>query len=198
MTKNEFLCRLRRGLDGFPIENINEHIDFYAEMTEERMKEGISEEEAVAAIGDPEELAVRILSDIYLGNNERKRAKPKRRLRVWEIVFLAAGSPIWASLLVAASVLAVSLYASLWTVIISLWTANISIAVCAVVSLPVGIYFIAGINSLTGFLFICAFLVLAGLSIFLFFGCRAITRLGVIIIKRFILGIKRLFVRKEE
>ena len=46
MSKQEFLEQLRRGLPGLPREDIEERLKFYSEMLEDRMEEGLSEEEA--------------------------------------------------------------------------------------------------------------------------------------------------------
>ena len=49
MNKQEFLSRLRKQLKG--LEDKEERITFYSEMIDDRMEEGLSEEEAVAAVG---------------------------------------------------------------------------------------------------------------------------------------------------
>ena len=46
MSKQEFLEQLRRGRSGLPREDIEERLTFYSEMLEDRMEEGLSEEEA--------------------------------------------------------------------------------------------------------------------------------------------------------
>lgn len=47
MNKQEFLVKLRKGLSGLPKEDIEERLTFYSEMIDDRMEEGLSEEEAV-------------------------------------------------------------------------------------------------------------------------------------------------------
>ena len=42
MTKNEFLEQLRRGLSGLPMEDIDERLNFYSEMIDDRIEEGLS------------------------------------------------------------------------------------------------------------------------------------------------------------
>ena len=49
MGKQEFLAQLRKGLQGLPQEDIEERLTFYSEMIDDRMEEGLSEEEAVSA-----------------------------------------------------------------------------------------------------------------------------------------------------
>ena len=52
MNKQAFLERLRKALSGLPPKEQEERITFYSEMIDDRMEEGLSEEEeAVASIG---------------------------------------------------------------------------------------------------------------------------------------------------
>lgn len=62
MLRNLFLSELRNRLFGLPGEEIEERLSFYNEMINDRMEEGLSEEEAVAAIGPVEEIAEQIMS----------------------------------------------------------------------------------------------------------------------------------------
>ena len=52
MTKNEFLEKIRKGLDGLPTADVERTLDFYKEIIEDRVEEGRTEEEAIAALGD--------------------------------------------------------------------------------------------------------------------------------------------------
>ena len=45
MTKNEFISRLRARLSGLPKDEIRERLAFYGEMIDDRIEEGLSEEE---------------------------------------------------------------------------------------------------------------------------------------------------------
>ena len=60
MKKNDFLEKLEKLLDGLPKCDIDSSVEYYSEMIDDKMEEGLSEEEAVAAIGTPEEIAENI------------------------------------------------------------------------------------------------------------------------------------------
>ena len=47
MNKEEFLNSLRKRLKGLPNNEIEERISFYSEMIDDRVEEGMSEEEAI-------------------------------------------------------------------------------------------------------------------------------------------------------
>ena len=94
---------------------------FYAEMLDDRIEEGLSEEEAVAAAGAVEEIVRQTVDETPLAKIAKERVRPKRHLKAWEIVLLALGSPVWLSLGIAAAAVILAVYVSLWDVIVSLW-----------------------------------------------------------------------------
>ncbi|MBQ2675880.1 MAG: DUF1700 domain-containing protein [Clostridia bacterium] len=198
MTKLRFILSLQDRLSGLPQDDVEERLSFYSEMIEDRMEEGFSEEEAVSAVGSVDEIAAQIIADIPLTKIAKEKIKPKRRLKVWEIVLLVLGSPIWLSLLIAAFAVGLSLYASLWVVIISLWAVFGSMIAVALYCVAVGMGFAFAGNSLTGIAMIGAGLVCAGLSVFLFFGCRVATKGLLLLAKKTVSGIKNSFTKKEE
>lgn len=198
MNKQEFLSGLRKGLFGLPQDDIEERLTFYSEMLDDRMEEGLSEEEAVSAIGSVEEIVGQTVADIPLARVVKERIKPKRRLRAWEIVLLALGSPIWLSLGIAAATVIFALYVSLWSVIVSLWAVFGSLAVCAVGSVPMCVILAAGGSVASGMVTLSAGIVCAGFSILMFFGCRETTKGIFILTKKFAIRIKNCFIKKEE
>lgn len=198
MNKQEFLAELRKGLTGLPHEDIEERLSFYSEMIDDRMEEGLSEAEAVSAIGPVSEVVSQILADTPISKLVKEKVKPSRTLRAWEIVLLVLGSPIWLSLLAATLVIILSLYAVLWSVAISLWAAFGSVAGCAIGGIVAGIVFAMSGNGLTGIAMIGAGIFCAGLSIFLFYACKAVTKGTIILAKKICFGIKRCFVKREE
>lgn len=190
MLKQEFLAQLRDALCGLPQRDIDERLTFYSEMIDDRMEEGLSEEEAVAAVGSVDEIFTQVVADIPFSKIAKERIKPKRQLTAWEIVLLALGSPIWLSL-------GIALFAVVLSVYISLWAVFASLVACAFSGVAACLVFIFGGNPLTGIAMLGAGILLAGLSIFMFFGCKAATKGTVLLAKKMALGIKNCFIRKE-
>ena len=197
MKKLEFLLQLQDRLSCLPQDDLEERVAFYGEMIDDRMEEGLSEEEAVAQIGNVDELVSQILADTPLSKLVKEKIKPKKGLKAWEIVLLAVGSPLWISLLIAAFAVAISLYAVLWVLVICLWAVFASVAACVFGALAGSAVFAANGNTLTGVAMMGAAVFCAGLSIFLFSGCQAATKGTALLTKKIILGIKRCFVKKE-
>ena len=98
MNKIEFTLELSKQLLGLPEDEIKEKVLFYVEMIDDRMDEGMSEHDAVADVGSPEEIAEEIISEFPLKKFVKEKIRPKRRLKGWEIALIAVGSPIWISL----------------------------------------------------------------------------------------------------
>ena len=198
MTKQDFLAQLRKGLAGLPQDDIEERLTFYSEMIEDRMEEGLSEEEAVSAAGPADEIIRQTIADIPLAKIARERIKPKRNLKVWEIVLLVLGSPVWLSLGIAAAAVIFAIYVSLWAVIVSLWAVFVAFAAGTVGSVPAYAVFAVGGSGVTGLALLGAGMVCAGLSIFLFCGCREATMGILALTKNSVMWIKHCFIRKEE
>ncbi len=113
MNKQKFLRALKKSLSILSRKDAQERLSFYSEMIDDRIEEGLSEEEAVAAVGSIREIADQIISEA-LENKTRDKAGYSRKLKAWEIVLLIVGSPVWFPLLIAA-------FAVIWSLIITLW-----------------------------------------------------------------------------
>ena len=197
MRKEEFLTALRDALHGLPARDLERSLEFYREMIDDRMEDGLSEEEAVAAIGPVEDVVAQILSETPLPRLVREKVRPHRVLRIWEIVLLVLGSPVWLPLLAAAALVILSVYLVIWAVIVSLYAVDLSFAVCGVAGL-FGIYLAERSGNLAaGIMMLGAGFICAGIAIFLFFGFNQATRGILLGSKRVVLGLKSRFVGKE-
>ena len=198
MNKQEFLAQLRQGLAGLPPEDVEERLTFYGEMIDDRVEDGIPEEDAVRGIGTVDEIVSQIIADFPLGKLVRQKITPKRKFKAWEIVLLVLGSPLWLSLLAAAVAVIAALYAVLWCVIVSLWAAFAAVAAGGAAGIAAGVYFAVSGNPLPGIAVIGAGAVCAGLSVFAFFGCKAATKGILKLTGRLVIRVKNAFIKKEE
>ena len=199
MKKNEFLNRLRARLSELPKNEVEERLDFYSEMIDDRMEEGLTEEAAVMELGTVEAVARQIVSEIPIMTIIKDKMTLKRRLRGWEILLLCLGAPVWLSLLLAALAVALSLYIVLWAVaVVASWSVFFAFVGCAFGGTLGGILFALLGNWLTGLALIGAAVFLGGLSIFTFYGCLSATKGTVALTKKISFWIKRCFVGKEK
>ena len=198
MLKQEFLNALREKLSGLPQADIEERLTFYGEMIDDRMEEGLSEEKAVEAIGPVDEVVSQIVAETPLTKIVKEKIRPKRRMRVWEIVLLVVGFPLWFPLLVAAGAVVLSLYIVLWALVIVLWAIEVSLWACALASFAAAVVYFMNGHTPNGIAAFGAALIFAGLSLFLLFGCVAASKGAAKLAKKIVRGVKSLFVRKER
>lgn len=201
MKKNEFLAELRERLAGLSEADMKQSLDYYAEMLEDRVEDGLSEEEAVNAVGTPGEIAGEILGEMPLAKLVKVRVKPKHRMAAWEIVLLVLGSPLWLSLLLALFAVVLSLYITLGavilTVIISVWAVELALGVGALAGIGMLPVAFTGEHIWAGIALFGAGVFLAGLTILGFYGCLYATKGICFLAKKLFRLMKSWFIRKE-
>lgn len=197
MNKQEFLSALRNTLSALPQKDIEERITFYGEMIDDRMEEGINEEDAVAEIGTVDEIKTQIVAEIPLEKLLKETVKPKRALRAWEIVLIALGFPVWFPLLIAAGAIILSLYIVVWALILSLWAIEVALWISVIGGIAVTIVFFVHGNFIPALMMLGTAFLLAGLSIFMFFGCVGASKGILKLPKKASIAVKSMFIRKE-
>lgn len=170
MKRNEFLSKLKERLWALPEADKQCSLDYYGEMIDDRMEDGLSEEEAVAAIGDLDEIVQQILTETPRPPQVVEPAKKKQsqksaqdNTKTWLIILLIVGSPVWIPLAAGLLSTALGAYISLWAVVISLYAVFVALAASAV-GCVVGSFFMFGGFS-TAIVAWGAALVCAGLAI---------------------------------
>ena len=195
-TKQDFLVRLEEELSDLPKEEKQRQLTRYTAKIDQKMETGLTEREAVAEMESIAKITSRVHAENPNFRYSGKTEGPDRSLPAWEIVLLALGAPIWITLLIVGFALLFTVYVVLWVAVISLWTTMVSFMAGAVGSVVLSIWAFFQGNGLQGIVMLCAGSVLAGLSILLFFGCRAATKGAVILTKNIAVWIKSLFMRR--
>ena len=124
MNKKEFLRSLSGSLRGMPRAERAQSLEYYGEMIQDRMEEGLSEEEAVACLGSVDEIVRQIRES---GGAQEKQG---RRVPFWMIVLVVLGSPVWLSLLFALLAVMLAAYIVAWSLIAALYACLLGMAVC--------------------------------------------------------------------
>jgi len=179
MNKYEFLAKMSKSLENLPKDEIKERLDFYAEMIDDGIEEGLTEEEAVAKLGVTDEPVNQKKSEFTSAPKAEKR-----KLKTWEIGLLAAGSPLWLSLAIAALSITFSVYVSVWVCIVSLWAVFASLAGAALGTVFLAVYSVCEAKWISGIALIGVFLICTGLSILAFYGCKLLTKYVIIFTKK--------------
>ncbi|MBQ7343995.1 MAG: DUF1700 domain-containing protein [Clostridia bacterium] len=81
MNKYEFLAAIRQGLDGIDKNNIDRSLDYYREMIDDRIDEGLTEEEAVAALGSVDGIVAEIRATTDGSTDSDKTPPPEKEER---------------------------------------------------------------------------------------------------------------------
>lgn len=176
MTKQEFIAALSEGLTGLPTEELKERITFYSEMIDDRIEDGLQEEQAVAEIGNVDEIISQIIAETPITTLVKEKIKPKRRLTALEIVLLVLGSPIWLALMIVFIALVLVLCLGLWVVIICLWAVYGGVLACCFGGFAAGVIFLFQGDTVSGLVMLAAGIVCIGLAILLFFLIKLITK----------------------
>ena len=71
MTKADFLQLLERALSQLSDEERRANLEYYSELLDDMMEEGMSETEATAKLGSPNQIARHILQEMPLSNRRR-------------------------------------------------------------------------------------------------------------------------------
>ena len=197
MDKKEFLSALEARLADLPDADRQSSLDFYAEMLDDLTESGMTEADAVASLGSVDAIAQEILMDTPLPKLIKAKMKPKRRMRAWEIVLIAVGSPVWFPILIALFAVALSLYITLWTAVLSLYAADLAFAISAPAGIMAAISLFVSGKPAAALLFLGAGLVLAGLTVLWLLLCNLTAKGTWQLGKLTLRGIKACFIRKE-
>lgn len=174
MTKEDFLAALRTALSGLSKEDIARNLDYYREMLEDRIEDGATEEEAVAALGPVENIAAQLLPDPPAAPSPSRKS---RKISGGEWALLILGFPLWFPLLLTGAAVVLTLFISLWTVVLSLWSVPVGFAGGALGGTVTAVAAFTQGQPWVGVSLLGATLLLAGLSVFTFVGCDRLTRL---------------------
>ena len=194
MKKEQFLRELSNKLKGLPRQDAEDRLSFYEEAIEDRIADGKSEDEAVAELGTVDEVVQEIAKDVPMAKLVKERLKPRRSLRVWEIVLIVLGFPLWLPLLLIGLVLCLVAYLLIWVLVIVTYTVEVSLGVASIGSL------VAFIASLGGGTFemagLGAFMLCLGGAFLFVFACIGATKASIALSKKILGAIKASFIKK--
>lgn len=198
MNKAQFLSAIQMKIQGLPQSDIEKSLDYYAEMLDDRIEEGMTEEQAVAALGSVDEIVAQILTDIPLPRLVQEKVRPRRALRAGEIILLILGSPVWLPLVLTGIALFLTAYLVLWTAVAVLYTLDFSALLSGVAGVFSIFPFALSGNLLQGVFLVGVGLVAIGIGLLFLFVCNKVAVLILRGSKWLLLRIKYAFVGKGE
>ncbi len=202
MSREEYLGKLREKLEQNNIQGADAMMEFYEEAIADRIEDGMSEEEAVAAMEDPDEIVRSALLDKPIAALMANRVKERHKEASESghgtlfVVLAVVCFPIWFPLLIAFFAVIFSLYIALWAVVVSIYAVELAFAICAVATLLGSFTFLMGqIPFATAIALIGCTCFFAGLTILLWKPIVAITKGMISLIKAVFRSIKKMFVK---
>lgn len=195
MDKNQFIGELKKSLAKLPESEIEKSIAFYLEIIDDRIEEGESEEQAIAAMGDPSVIARTIVEELPALPKVIIKSKTPSKVLNW--ILLILGSPIWFSLAFAGAAVLLSVYLTIWSLVVAVWI----IAVSFLAGIPLGIFmYIWGLLNgqvWYGVWELGAGFVLSGIGVFCLNGAIKASGSLAEVSKRYIMKVRSWFKKKE-
>ncbi len=198
MNKLDFLLRLKEALEGLPKDELEERLNFYSEIIDDRIEEGLSEDEAVAATGSVEEIAAQVVAETPLVKIVKEKIKPKKKRKALEIVLISVGSPVWVPILISLLAVFFLIYVCLWAVVICLYASSFTCFGTALGGLTMAVVQMRSGQIPEGVALIGVSLALVGIGILIFVGSNLAAKGVVALTKKMLLGTKKLLMKREE
>ncbi len=132
MKREEFFINLRESLATVPNKQAQKIIDFYSESIDDKIEDGMSEEEAIASFDPPEKIKEDVVKEIpftTLVQNKFKASRNNSSNKTLWLILIILGSPLWLSLILALLCIVFSFYVLICSLIIALYAVVYSIGV---------------------------------------------------------------------
>ncbi len=172
MTKHDFLGELLKRLSALPQAEQEKAYAFYAEILDDSMEDGMTEEQAVDKLGSVDEIASHIVAETPLSVLLKTRAGRGKRGRL-TVILLVLGFPVWFPVLITLAALLFTLFVLLWVLNAVLWAVFAACTAAAAGGL-IGLFFTADAGS--RLMCLGGALVLTGLAAALFPASVAATK----------------------
>lgn len=169
MKKDEFLNRLSGALS--PLEKMERirTVQYYRESIDDRIEEGVDEEQAVSEMEDIGTIATRTLEDAAVRGMLKKEGRPV------STALIILGFPVWLPILAALAAVLLSMYVVAWSVIISLFAVVAALGLSGVAGI-FAMCLYAGTHFITALFLLGAGFICAALGIGLFFPSLALAK----------------------
>lgn len=143
MKRKEFNKRLRKNLKKVGKSEREEVVNYYNEMIDDRVESGKTEQEAIAELGSPEDLAKKTLNEsnpdeVVSADNGKNNDKNGSLKPLW-IVLIIIGSPLWLGFAIGAAAIALGLLVGVIGLLVGFFAAGGGMILCGVGGVIYGI-----------------------------------------------------------
>lgn len=198
MNKRDFLNALAARLSGLPSEDIERRLEYYAEMIDDRIDDGMSEEEAVSDLGGIDSVVSSIIAETPITRLIGAKLEKKSGLKGYHIALIVLGAPLWFPLLIALLSVIFAVFVALFSLIFAAFSIVVSFAVTSVGCLAGGVTALISGGFARAAAMIGTALVFAGLTVLCCIAAIAFSKWIFRLVRAFVLFIKTRFVGKEK
>lgn len=192
MKKEMFLNNLRDRLSAYSSDETEQSIEYYSEMIDDRIEDGMNEDDVVASLGSVDDIANKIIDELSLSTLVKCKTKDKS-IPTWAIVLLVISSPLWLTLLLALFSAFFGIYIGIWGIAVGFWAATFGIFAGSLASLVSIIFFAFKGSVISSLGALGAGILLLGLGILFFLLTFYMSKGIVLLTKNIFLGIKKMF-----
>ena len=179
MRKDVFLETLQKRLSTFSEGERKAICDYYAEMIDDRIEEGMEEEAAVADLGELEQIVEENLANLPFSTLMKVKVKESRQKSghkgLW-IVLAILGSPLWICLLLMVGLVWLSVYLCAGALLLCVYVFLGALLLCGAGGLVISWLFMFVRSLPVGICLLGMGLILAGVGCLLVQPVRALTR----------------------
>lgn len=198
MNRQEYLDEIKDKLLGLSEEDIDKALDFYMEAIDDRIDDGLTEEQAIKAVGTSDEVAEQILMDTPLPKLVSATVKPQRKLKAWEIILIVLGAPVWIPIAIALLSVALAVFITLFALMFALAAVLIGFVISGIALLIMAVISVFAGGAGTALLKFAVGLVAIGVGILLFIPVKAAVLWLIELCGRFFKWIKKQFVKRKN
>lgn len=201
MNKAEFLNELKKQISEYPIEETQKSMEYYAEMIDDRVEDGMTEAEAVASLGTVDSIANQIKCELPITTLVKQRAKEQskgKKMPVWAIILLILGFPLWGGIVAFILGMVIMFYSLIWAMDAVLWSVVLSFGAGALTGIIGFFVSLFRLSLGSAVFYLGSGMLCGGLGIFIFIGTLLITKGIILGTKRCFLWIKQAIVGKEN
>lgn len=201
MNKAEFLNELKKQISEYPIEETQKSMEYYAEMIDDRVEDGMTESEAVASLGTVDSIANQIKCELPITTLVKQRAKKQskgKKMPVWAIILLILGFPLWGGIVLFILGMVIMFYSLIWTMDVILWSVVLTFGAGALTGIIGFFVSLFRLSFGSAVFYLGSGMLCGGLGIFIFIGTLLITKGIILGTKQCFLWIKQAIVGKEN
>lgn len=201
MNKTEFLNELKKQISEYSVEETEKFMEYYAEMIDDRVENGMTEAEAVASLGTVDSIANQIKCELPITTLVKQKVKEKtkgKEIPAWTIILLILGFPLWGGVAIFILGMFIMFYSLIWTMDITLWSVVLSLGAGTISGLIGFFVSLFRLSFGSAVFYLGAGMLCGGLGIFVFLGTLLVTKGIIHGTKRCFLWIKQAIVGKEN